>query len=214
MKKQACKKVAEALLPYLSGYIYESKPNVIFQAPVGAIFRGMIFSSSGFSTSAFYPHAFVQLLYVPVEYFTLSIGRRLNGSWEYEPGQEEALAKRLLESMVREGVFSLLDGLSTVEKFVRNLSKYHSYPKDPYFQQAIAYSSAVCGDFDEALRWLDKCCATLKAMQKEQPQIRWYAPLLGEVTKFRELVVSDTSGATKQLEEWTEYTRTKLRLPA
>jgi hypothetical protein len=214
MKKQACKKVAGALLPHLSGYRYESKPNAIFQTPIGNIFRGMIFSSSGFSSSTFYPHAFVQLLYVPVEYFTLSIGKRLNGSWEYEPGQEETLAKRLLESIEREGVFRLWDDLSTADKFARNLSKYHSNPNDPYFQQAIAYSFAVCGQFGDALNWLDKCRGTLKKMQESEPDIRWYAPLLDEVTKFRELVASNPSDSTAQLDEWTEYTRSKLKLPA
>ncbi len=214
MKKQSCKKVAEALLSCLSGYAYQSKPNALFQVPVDRVFRGMIFDSSGFSSEAFYPHIFVLPLYVPTDRWTLSLGKRLAGRWDYERGQEETLAKRLLESMEQERAFRLLEDLSGPDKFTKNLGKYHSNPDDPYFQQTLAYSLAICGRFPEALSWLDRCRATLQEMQRRQPDIRWYAGLLDEVTKFRELVLSDEGAAIKQLDDWTEYTRSKLGLPA
>lgn len=213
MKKQACKKLADALLPYLPEYIYENRAKAVFHIPVGNIFQGIIFDSSGFSADVFYPEIIVQPLYVRAEGFRLTFGTRLPNNWVYKTGQEETLAERMLESMEREGAFRLIDDLSTPEKFVRNLSKYHSNPADPYFQQATAYSLAMCGDFDVAVSWLDKCRTTLQEMQKEQPDIRWYAPFLNEVTKFRDVVATDQDAAMKQLEEWTEYTRTKLRLP-
>jgi hypothetical protein len=212
MKKQACKKVADALLLCLSGYTYEIKPNALFQVPVDDVFRGIIFDSSGFSSEAFYPEVFVLPLCIPTDRFTLTFGKRLSGRWDYVRGQEEILASRLFESMEREGAFRLLNDLSTPEKFVQNLSKYHSNPNDPYFQRAIAYSFAACGDFGQAIWQLDKCRSTLQNMQREQPDIRWYAPFLDEVTRFRELAVSNPADATKQLSEWTEYTRSKLHL--
>lgn len=214
MKKRACEKLAKALLPYLLGYTYENKPNAIFQVPVRRVFRGMIFDSSGFSATAFYPQVFTQPLYVPCDGFTLTFGKRLLGNWEYEPGQEESLAGRLLESMEREGAFKLLEDLSSPDKMAVNLIKYHSNPNDPYLQQAIGYSFAVCAQFNEALLWLDKCRATLQEMQRTQPSITWPATLLDEVTKFRELVASNPDAAKKQLDEWTEYTRSHLGLPA
>jgi tetratricopeptide (TPR) repeat protein len=214
MKKAACEKLAKALLPYLPGYIYDKKPNAIFQVPVGKVFRGMIFDSSGFSAAAFYPDVFSQPLYVPSDGFTLTFGKRLLGNWEYEPGQENLLAKRLLESMEREGAFKLLEDLSSADKMAVNLIRYHSNPNDPYLQQAIGYSFAVCGRFDEALRWLDKCRETLEEMQRRDPSIKWHGLVLDEVSKFRELVATNPEAAKKQLDEWTEYTRSHLGLPA
>jgi hypothetical protein len=213
MKKRACEKLARALLPYLPGYTYERKPNAIFQVPVGNVFRGMIFDSSAFSATAFYPEVFAQPLYVPSDSFILTFGKRLLGNWEYEPGQEESLARRLLESMERESAFKLLEDLSSADKMAVNLIRYHSNPNDPYLQQAIAYSIAVCGRFDEALRWLDKCRATLQEMQSRDPDIKWHGIVLAEVTEFRELVASNPEAAKKQLDEWTEYTRVNLGLP-
>lgn len=214
MKKQACEKLARALLPHLPGYTYEKKPNAIFQVPVGNVFRGMIFDSSGFSAAAFYPKIFSQALYVPSDHFTLTFGKCLLRNWEYEPGQEELLARRLLESMEREGAFKLLEDLSSADKMAVNLIKYHSNPNDPYLQQAIAFSFAVCGEFNEALCWLDKCRATLQEMLRTQPIILWPANLLDQVTKFRDLVTANPDAAKIQLTEWTEYTRSSLGLPA
>jgi hypothetical protein len=214
MKKRACEKLAMALLPYLPGFTYVRKPNAICYVPVGSVFRGMIFDSSGFSAAAFYPHVFSQPLYVLCDSFRLTFGKRLLGNWQYEEGQEELLASKLIQSMKREGALKLWDDLSSPEQLKKNLGKYHSNSNDPYLQQNIGYSFAVCGRFAEALRWLDKCCATLRQMQQRSPAIEWYGPLLVEIMKFRDLVASDPAVAKKQLDEWTESTRSSLGLPA
>ena len=213
MKKRACENLAKALLPYLPGYTYEKKPNAICRLPVGNVFQGVIFDSSGFSAIAFYPEVFAQPLYVPSKSFRLTFGKRLLGDWQYEEGKEESLATSLIRSMENEGALKLLDDLSTPEKLVHNLGKYHSNPNDPYLRQAISYSFAVCGQFDEAIHWLDKCRTTLADMQRRDPDIKWPGAFLDEITKFRELVASDPEAAQKQLDEWTEYTRSCLCLP-
>lgn len=213
MKKRACEKVAMALLPYLPDFTYVPKPKAICHVPVGSVFRGMIFDSSGFSATAFYPEVFSQPLYVPQDSFILTFGVRLPGNWEYEEGQEDVLASKLIQSMKREGALKLWDDLSSPEQLTKNLSKYHSNSNDPYLQQAIGYSFAVCCQFAEALRWLDKCGATLRQMQRRDPEIKWFGPLLDEVTKLRDLVASDPAAAKRQFDEWTESTRSSLGLP-
>ena len=214
MKKKACESLARALLPYLTEYVYAKKANAICSVPVGSVFKGIIFESSGFSAAAFYPNAFAQPLYVPSDSFTLTFGKRLLGNWHYEPGQEESLAKQLIESMHTESAFKLLEDLSTPDKMALNLNKYHPSPQDPYLQRAVAYSFAVSGRFEEALAWLDECRKSLHELQSSQPMLRWPALLLNEVTKFRELVASDRTAATEHLAKWTEDTRAKLHLPA
>jgi hypothetical protein len=214
MKQIECKALARALLSFLPSHAYVKKPNAICGVPVGSVFRGIIFESSGFSAAAFYPNAFAQPLYVPSNGFTLTFGKRLLGNWQYEPGQEETVAKQIIERMHIEGAFKLLEDLSTAEKMALNLNKYHPNPQDPYLQRAVAYSLAECSRFDESLSELDNCRTSLRKMIQEQPQINWPQQLLEEVTEFRNLVASDPDSAHKQLHEWTESTRAKLGLPA
>jgi hypothetical protein len=214
MKKAACETLAKALVPLLPSFEYEKQANAICRVPVGNVFVGMIFDSSGFSAEVFYPVVFAQPLYVPSEHYTLSFGKRLLGNWEYQRGQEVLLAGRLVASMEREGAFNLLEDLSSPDKMAVNLPKYHSRADDPYLQQAIAYSFAISRQFEEALRSFDRCVSTLQEMQRTQPEILWPGVLLDEVARLRTLVESYPEAALKQLDEWTEYTRSHLNLPA
>src|SRR5215470_8624224 len=97
------------LLPDLQGF--EVKGRFIFQVPVKEIFRGFIFDSSGFSAETFHPEAFVQPLYVPTANFTMTLGERFRGVWEFQ-ADDESLARRLLRSMKTDGM-RLLKALET-----------------------------------------------------------------------------------------------------
>jgi len=214
MKKKASKKIAEAMMPYLSGYAYGSKPNAIFRVPVGDVFRGFIFDSSGFSSGSFYPHVFVLPLYVPRDHLTLSFGKRLAGIWEYREGHEEFLAEQLVQKLEKEGASRFLDELDDPEKLAANLGRHHPNPRDPNLLQAIGYSSAICGQFEDAGETLDRCVASLQQMQQQDPQIVWHSSLLREVSEFRELLILDPGSALRRLDEWAEYTRSQVGLPA
>jgi len=214
MKKKASKKIAEAMMPYLPGYAYGSKPNAMFRVPVGDVFRGLIFDGSGFSSGTFYPHVFVLPLYVPSDRLTLSFGKRLPGTWEYREGHEEFLAKQLVQKLEKDGASRFLDELDDPEKLAANLGRHHPNPRDPYLLQAIGYSSAICRQFDDAGETLDRCVVSLQQMQQENPQIVWYSSLLREVSEFRDLLISDPKSALRQLDEWAEYTRSQVGVPA
>lgn len=207
MKRLEFEKFASKLLiPELPGFAV--KGHLIFRLPVGSLLRGFIFDSSGFSRETFNPDVFVQPLYVPNDYITMTLGRRLLGVWKFR-ADDETLATKLLASMRKEG-FPLLDELGSPEKIASNAERLKS-PENHYVRQAAAYSLALIGEDRQAIKRLDELLVMLREMGAGIQ--KWALKVHNEVANFRETLVSRPSEARKQLADWTEQTRQKLGLP-
>ena len=207
MKKREFQKFAsEFLIPQLPGFAV--KGHLIYEVPVGNLFRGFVFDSSGFSAKTFNPDAFVQPLYIPHDYITMTLGKRLLGVWEFQSGGDQALADRLLQSMRMEGL-PLLQALGTPEKIAHDAEKLFS-PKNHYVRQARAYSLVLIGQDREAIQRLDELLAMLKEMSVGIQ--KWALKVHAEVASFRETLLRDAEEARGLLAQWTEQTRQKLGL--
>jgi hypothetical protein len=171
------------------------------------LYRGFVFGSSGFSAETFNPDVFVQPLYVPHDYITMTLGRRLLGVWKFQ-ADDQALPSRLLASMRKEG-FPLLEEFGSPERIAKDQGTLLS--RNHYARQAAAYSLVLIGEDQQAIRRLDELLDMLRetgaGIQK------WALKVHDEVASFRETLASNPAEARRLLAEWTEQTRQKLGLP-
>lgn len=208
MKKRDFEKFArQYLLPSLDGFTVDG--TLIYQIPVGSIFRGFIFDSSGFSAEAVHPSVFVQPLWVPATHFTMTLGERLRGSWKFSPPGDGPLASNLLESIHNDGL-PFLQSLGTPEKIAHLAEKLKS-PKNHYVRQSAAYALVLIGENEAALRSLDKLLMMLKEMGEAQ---KWALGVHAEVSSLRDTCSVSPDDARQLLAHWTEQTRQNLGLPS
>jgi hypothetical protein len=209
MKKKECEKFArQYLIPQMPGF--EVKGNLIYQVPVGVVFRGYVFDSSSFEKTAFNPDVFVQPLYVPSEHLTMTLGRRLPGVWKLRSPNDKVLADKFLQIMAEQGQL-LLERLGTPEKIARNAEKTDGGSRNHYVRQAVAYSLIWIGENGEAIRKLDELLVMLKEMGSGIQ--KWALEVHEEVSLLRAILVKEPSEAKALLAQWAEQTRQTLNLP-
>ena len=207
--RQFQKFAAKFLIPQMPGFTVQH--HLIYQVPVGNVFRGFVFESSGFSAETFHPTVCVQPLYVPSDYITMTLAQRLLGVWKFYSGGDPVLAEKLLQTMRKEGL-RVLEDLGTPEKIAHRADRLEGGLKNPYVRQDIAYSLALIGEDQEALERLDQLLVMLKEMMSGVQ--KWAANVHAEVLSFRETLAREPEQARHLLAKWTEETRRKLRLPA
>lgn len=207
MKSKHFEVLHRLLLPHLPAG-YASQGTLLFMKPIQCILRGFYFEPSGFDPSGFYLWAFLLPLYVPNSYISFTFGKRIGGGKLWNVQKEKNLIGDLLVHIKSEGIPFLNQG-DTPERLAEMAAALMSDGlKDPYVQEAIAYSLIYAGQPVKALESIDDLCATLENMH----HISWTRELLDRARELRAYLLQEPDKAKKRLEAWRDYSLANLCL--
>jgi len=195
------------LVPHLEGFQAHGK--LLYQVPVGNILRSFIFDSSGFSAKAFHPQVFVQPLYVPRDHLDLTLGARFLGAWEFDPEREQQVAQKLLHEIFRTGL-PFLGRQAGPEGIVEGLRRNPALGVNCRLRELLVYSLLLLGRNEEGLDQLDKLLAMLGPLSEVRS---WERALHGEIGVLREKLMRNPAELRVMMQEISEQTKQKLRLP-
>lgn len=181
--------------------VLPSLPDFAIKAPLMLIppakhtLRGLCFESHSYEAKLFYVWVFFLPLCVPTKHVGFNLGKRIEGAgggpWNADAPN---LVAELSTALKREA----LPFLSRIES-PRDLAQAAAslqQSQDPYTQQAIAYALARAGDVNKAVAALDELARLLDA------KVPWQLEMAERANALKSQLLSDASGAQKQLEAW------------
>jgi hypothetical protein len=177
------------------------------------LLRGFYFDGSSFDRCTFYVYAFVQPLYVPLPTVTFQFGIRLTGktgqAWEINPETEAATMMDVLASIKNQGLpfIGRIQTPGDLAEYVRRITDGADNPNNV---EVMAYSLALADRNPEALQALDQLQQLLQAQEGMNP---WLVETFERSQELRERLATNPKQAIALLDEWTEQTRARLRLP-
>jgi hypothetical protein len=205
------KKLAEKLLLRVAETVTERHlqvvENILFEAPIRNVLRGLCLEGSGFDAKAFHPSVFVQPMFEKSSCVALSLGERFLGNWSSE---DEHVVERLVQRMRAVGL-AIWDKYGSTEKLA-------SLPLDPRIpRRAITtgYSLILCRRFGDAARTLEIADEQQSRIYGDQMNANpsfWPNALHAEVTDMLDKLRNDPEASIRMLGEWRLFTLSELKL--
>lgn len=206
--------VAALYKRYLQAHLrgMEQRGLLIYQRPIGDVLRACYFESSAFSKDRFAVTAFIQPLYQPASSLVLGWGDRLglrNERWFNVSVESEEDVGRELLHLIQEQALPLFARFRDPADFVRNAPYMGWHTEGEYFLEAMGYSHAVCGMYDEGRAYLRRLISTLQESDDLRPyeheMIRRNQQFDGKLRDRPEEAIAD-------LRSWRQETLRAIRL--
>jgi hypothetical protein len=143
----------------------------MFIIPMNHLYRYFAFAGSSYSTTSFRVNAAIMPLYVPAEFYHVTLGERLkhgnNDTWEWSEAEEQTVFARLKDAMVTQGM-PRLGKIQSPLDFARLYSSVDS-EKTVNRTEAIAYSLIYAGIYDEGLEQMRELCKYWESSNNPAP---------------------------------------------
>jgi len=189
----------------------EQRGSLVYERPLGGILRGCHFESSAYEPDRFVVHAFVQPLYQPATSVVLTWGSRLGmraERWfDLSAEAEDAVGAGLLD-LIRTQALPFFARFRTPAGFARHAPAMGWSAADPYFAEAMAYSLALCGGYDDAGAWLARLPALLPAADLPP----WQREMIRRNERFGARLRDRPEDALADLRTWRHETLRAIRL--
>lgn len=189
---------------------FDLKGKLLYQISEDSLLKGYCFDSSGFDKSSLLLHVFIQPLFHPVEYVVLEYGERIY-SRNLEPNKEMEFSSIMLQKML-DYRSSYLDKVCSISDFLRiNHAKLNR--NDPYALEIVAYSYIQGGDYQRGESSLFSARKQMEKLTRAEPEVDWYEDVISRINIMYSLVKEDPVKAKSQLNSWSNYTLSQLKLP-
>lgn len=209
--------VKEHILPSLPNFRVK-RSSCLYVTPVEMIWRAFYFQTSYLDPEAFTVWAFAQPLYVPYEHIVLNIGGRLGWLWRDkdiwwriqlgDADSERDTMQDVLWYIQKVGL-PFIESMQTPKDIIYWIQKKSGNPNDEHYQEVIAYSYVLLGDYKRALHIVDRLISTLNRHKEDYP---WMFEMEERVNLIKDLLQQSPEAAVQQLCEWRNWTLKQLRL--
>ncbi len=212
--KQLCKKY---LLPDLPGY--EVKGHLLYDRNYIYLLPGIYFESSSFNKERFTIDIFVQPLYIPATGLWWTFGNRLGMLakgrdvwWEYREENERTIMQEIGADIHRVGI-PFLETRKTLKDFIAQYRNKVDFAGDTYVIETVAYGCILLGEYQKAEKILGRFMIELDREIKRKPEISWLIDVQKRAkTILQHLQEKAPDAARQQLDEWTTYTLSEIKL--
>ncbi|MEM0503966.1 MAG: hypothetical protein QXT58_04580 [Archaeoglobaceae archaeon] len=215
----------DRLMRVVKAYILPSLPNFrlkrsscLYATPVEMILRAFYFQTSYLDPEAFTVWAFAQPLYVPYENIVLNIGGRLGWLWRdkdiwwrIQLGDADSERNTMQDVLwyIQKVGLPFIESMQTPKDIIYWIRKKSGNPDDEHYQEVVAYSYVLLGDYKRALHIVDRLISTLNRHKEDYP---WMFEMEERVNLIKDLLQQSPEAAIQQLREWRNWTLKQLRL--
>jgi hypothetical protein len=203
MKAAELSAINRSLLPELRGFA--AKGQMLIMRPLGHTLRG-VFLDRSTNPRGFYVQVFIQPLFVPADHIGFNVGWRLGGGSRLWNADEPGLRSELCTA-VTEQALPFLKSIQAPIDTARAAASLRK-TKDPYVQQAIAYSFARGGDVEQAILGLSQ----LVGMLNMKENYLWQQEIARRAEALAAELLDNPSAALGRLEATEAETAKKLGL--
>jgi hypothetical protein len=210
MRKTDCYRLSKILLPELPEFA-TNKKSEIFICPINHVLRGFTFESSAYSREDFYFWWFFMPINKPIEYITLSYGKRLEPSRGHAGWRTDLtdLPNKLLAAMDSIAV-PFLRSIESIDETIEAIYARCSTKEvaDINVLDDVACLHILAGQFDEAKVVLDKIIDHEYGSDCRQ----WVLDIVKRMKDLRTKLLQDPQLSINQVKEWQDYTLRALNL--
>jgi hypothetical protein len=190
---------------------------LVFQAPIGDVFRGLHFDPSGWTKDIRRIHYFVMPLYEPTAgHVSFSFARVLGGSgggrgdrwWSFPPDDRTAPFKEIRRLVARDAI-PWLERFGSAKALARRMREITPTLDGPYVSQAVGLSLILTGDIRDGLKELR---AFGDRVRKDPNPHPWLSDMAAKLEELRAVAEVDPADALRRLREWRLKALLELRL--
>lgn len=181
------------------------------------IHSGILFEGSGYSKGGFICTWYIQPLFVPLQYFTYSVGRRFSGWYEINSLNEEEIFSKI-QKEIQSIAFPLLRRLSNIESLIRYIIENNLVNQNRN-NETLAYCGAWLGNTQLAAKYLAPIVnLEWKGEYEWKGKIHTMPPSEGFIKMKKDATallnsLSNYDATRKLLESNIRYTLSHLKLP-
>lgn len=194
------------------------RSTLLYETPIEMILRAFYFQTSYLDKESFTVWAFAQPLYVPSDHIVLNIGGRLGWLWRnrdiwwtIQLGDVESEYRTMQDLLgwIQKVGLPFLESIKTPADIIQWIRKQSGNPSDEHYQEIIAYSYVLLGNYREASHTISRLLPNLYRHSGDYP---WMLEIACRVERMKELLDHSPDDAIHQLRTWRDWTLKQLRL--
>lgn len=203
------------LVPVFPELTLNSKESDLFFDPMNHIYRYFSFAGSAYSTATIRVNAAFMPLYVPADFYHVTLGKRLqNGHtdvWEWSEAEETKVFESIRDAMRTQGMERLGKVQSPLD--LARMAPLLNSPDSEAVKQAVDYSLIYTGQFEEAQVGMEEYMKPIEIRDRRNPPTEpWDLERQRLERELSGLLKQNPEEARQLLLQWEQQTIKNLKL--